>query len=91
MMKGNAAFKNHHQILVMKYRAAKNKVQNKPKVVHLLTTKHRATMQNTTRRDADGNLVQKREAILYYNRKMGDVDVMDKQLQTIQIAQSNFL
>ena len=76
--KGSAVFKHYHQILVMKYRVVQNKTQNKPKVVHLLTAKHEARMQNTTSRDAEGNIVQKPDAILYYNRKMGGVDTMDQ-------------
>ena len=34
--KGSAVFKHHENILVIKYRAAKNKSDGKPKVVHLL-------------------------------------------------------
>ena len=51
MQKGTALFKDHNNILVMKYRAAKDEAQNKPKVVHILTTKHSAIMKNTTNRD----------------------------------------
>ena len=36
--KGSAVFKHHENILAIKYRAAKNKSDGKPKVVHLLST-----------------------------------------------------
>ena len=36
--KGSAVFKHHESILAYKYRAAKNKSDGKPKVVHLLST-----------------------------------------------------
>ena len=85
MPKGSAACKYHQQILVMKYRAAQNKAPSKPKIVHVISTKHGSRMQNTTRRDAEGNIVQKPKAILYYNRKMGGVDTMDQQLHGIQM------
>ena len=42
----------------MKYRAAQNKAPSKPKIVHVISTKHGPRMQNTTRRDAEGNIVQ---------------------------------
>ena len=68
----------------MKYMAAKVKFQYKPKVVHLLTTQHRAAMKDTANRDGQGNVVQKPEAILYDN-KMEGVDEIDLQLHSIQV------
>ena len=47
--KGSAAFKHYEDILAIKYRAAKNKSDGKPKVVHLLSTKHNAAMKNTSK------------------------------------------
>ena len=35
-------------------------------------------LRNSTSKDPDGNLVQKPEAILYYNRKMAGVNSMDQ-------------
>ena len=90
MPKGGAAFKYHQQILVMKYRAAQNKAPSKPKIVYVISTKHGSRMQNTTRRDAEGNIVQKPEAILYYNRKMGGVDTMDQQLHGIRMMRKTY-
>ena len=43
--KSSAVFKHHGNILAIKYRAAKNKSDGKPKVVHLLSTKHNAAMK----------------------------------------------
>ena len=67
MQKGTAVFKEYDNILVMKYTAAKDKSQKKPEIVHMLSTKHLAKMKNTTNRDAQENVVQKPEAIMYYN------------------------
>ena len=88
--KGAAAFKQHENILVMKYRGAKDKAQGKPKVVHVLSTKHNASMKNTHRRTADGEIVQKPEAIMYYNHKMGGVDNIDQQLHSMQVLRKTY-
>ena len=74
----------------MKYRAAKDKSQGKPKVVHVLSTKHAAKMKDTARRNFEGNIVQKPEAIIYYNRKMGGVDTIDQQLHSVQILRKTY-
>ena len=42
--KGSAAFKRYENILAIKYRAAKNKSDGKPKVIHLLSIKYNAAM-----------------------------------------------
>ena len=67
MLKGSTALKQYENILGMKYRAAQNKSQGKAKIVHLLSTKHNATMKNTATRYHEGNIIQKPEAIIYYN------------------------
>lgn len=90
MPKGSAVFKGHENILAMKYRAAQNKSQNKPKVVHLLSTKHKPIMKNTSRRDHEGNIIQKPEAIIYYNHNMGGVDKIDQQLHCINVVRKTF-
>ena len=69
--KGSAAFKHYQNILAIKYRAAKNKSDGKPKVVHLLSTKHNAAMKNTSKIDHDGNIIQKPDAIIYIQQKHG--------------------
>ena len=90
MPKDSAVFKGHENILAMKYRAAQNKSQNNPKVVHLLSTKHKPVMKNTSRRDHEGNIIQKPEAIIYYNHNMGGVDKIDQQLHCISVARKTF-
>ena len=67
----------------MKYRAAKDKSQGKPKIVHVLSTKHAANMKDTPRQNFEGNVVQKSEAIIYYNHKMGGIDTIDQQQHSI--------
>lgn len=88
--KGAAAFKHHGNILAMKYRGAKDKAQGQPKIVHLISTKHKANMMNTTRVNAEGNIVQKPEAIMYYNKNMGGVDGIDQQLHSVQILRKTY-
>ena len=74
----------------MKYRAAKDKSQGKPKVVHVLSTKHAAKMKDTPRWNVEGNIVQKPEAITYYNQKMGGVDTIDQQLHSVQVLRKTY-
>ena len=88
--KGSAVFKHHSNILAIKYRAAQNKAAGKPKVVHVLSTKHNRTMKNTGRRDHEGNVIQKPEAIIYYNKNMGGVDKIDQQLHSISVIRKTF-
>ena len=88
--KGSAVFKHHSNILAIKYRAAQNKAAGKPKVVHVLSTKHNTTMKNTGRRDHEGNVIQKPEAIIYYNKNMGGVDKIDQQLHSISVIRKTF-
>ena len=85
--KGSAVFKHYENILAIKYRAAKNKLDGKPKVVHLLSTKHNAAMKNTSKTDHDGNTIQKPDAIIYYSKNMGGVDKIDQQLDSINYHQ----
>ena len=87
--KGSAAFKQHEHILVMKYRAAMNKANKKPKIVHVLSTKHKAIMKNTGKKDFEGNIIQKPEAIMYYNQNMGGIDKIDQQLHGINIIRKS--
>ena len=76
-------------MLLMKYRAAKDKSQNKQNI-HFLTTRHRAAMKNAANRDAEGNVVQKPEDNLYYNKKIGGVNKIDQQLNSIQVLRKTF-
>ena len=87
---GAAVFKEKDGILALKYRGVKEKAVGKLKIVHLLSTKHAANMINTHRVDADGNAVQKPDAIIYYNQKMGGVDNVDQQLHGIQVMRKTY-
>ena len=48
MQKGSAVLKEHKDRLAMKYRGAKDKTAGKPKIVHVILTKHSARMVNTS-------------------------------------------
>ena len=58
--------------------------------MYLLSTKHKTTMKNTAKRDHEGNIIQKPEAIIYYNHNMGRVDRMDQQLHSINVVRKTF-
>ena len=85
MQKASAIFKEHENMLAMKYRGARDKTAEKSKIVHVISTKHSARMVNTFKVDGEGNIVSKPEAIVYYNINMGGVDRMDQQLHGIQV------
>jgi len=70
-------------ILAVKYRASVDKSNNKPKVVHMLTTDHANTLLPTSKKDRDGATIHKLQCVLDYNRHMGGVDVVDQQLESI--------
>lgn len=90
IQKGTAIFKESGNILAMKYRGAKDKSPGKPKIVHVISTKHGAKMMNTNSKDADGNIIKKPEAIVYYNHNMGGIDRMDQQLHGIQVLRKTY-
>ena len=71
MQKGSAVFKEHENMLAMKYRGAKDKTARKPNIVHV---KHSARIVNTSKVNGQGNIVRKPKAISYYNTNMGGVD-----------------
>jgi len=73
----------HTGILAVKYRASVDKSNNKPKVVHMLTTDHTNTLSPTGKKDRDGATIHKPRCVLDYNRHMGGVDVVDQQLESI--------
>ena len=64
MRKGTAAFKQSGNMLAMKYRGAKDKSSGTPKVVYVISSKHSAQMKITSKVDADGNIIQKPDAIM---------------------------
>ena len=59
MQKGSAVFKEHENMLAMKYRGAKDKTAEKPKIVNVISTKHSARMVNTSKVVGQGNIVRK--------------------------------
>lgn len=64
----------------MKCRAVKDKSQNKPKIVCLLSTANNTDIANTKKNDKEGNPIKKPQAILDYNTRMGGVDQVDQVL-----------
>ena len=67
-------------ILACKFRSAKDKANNKPKVVHMLSTFHQPTLVQIGT-DANGNPLHKPSVIRDYNLHMGGVDRVDQQLR----------
>ena len=47
-------------------------------------------MKNTSKTDHDGNIIQKPDAIIYYNKNMGGIDKIDQQLGSINIIRKSF-
>ena len=89
--KGDAAFySNSKGVLGVKYRAVQNKSGNKPKVVHMLSTLHKANMVDTGKKDKDKNPILKPSCILDYNRQMGGVDLVDQQLHSFHTLRKTY-
>ena len=88
--KGESAFFQHDDIVIMKYRSLKNSSSGKPKVVHLLSTAHRPAQRNTNKRDRDGNIIRKPTCIIDYNYNMGGVDMVDQQLDAIDVLRKSY-
>ena len=77
---------SHTGILAVKYRATTDKSNNKPKVVHVLTTDHKNESSPTGKKDRDGTTIVKPKCVLDYNRHMGGVDLVDlvdQQLESV--------
>ena len=47
-------------------------------------------MKNNSRVDVDGNVIKKPEAVMYYNKHMGGIDMIDQQLQGIQVLRKAY-
>ena len=88
--KGKAAFYSCDNVMVVKYRAAKDNSKGKPKTVCLVSTAHSAEMRNTSSRDAHGDVIKKPSCIMSYNVKMGGVDRMDQQLHSINFMRRSY-
>ena len=56
-----------------------NNARGQPKVEYVLSTSNRAAMMNTNGMDRDGNTIQQD------NHKRGSVDLIDKQLDSLDV------
>ena len=88
--KGEAAYYQSDGIVIAKFRAHKDKAVGKPKTVHILSTAHGAEMGNTSKRDRDGNIIQKPRSIISYNHNMGGIDLMDQQLEGLDVLRKSY-
>jgi hypothetical protein len=88
--KGTAAFMKTGNILAVKFRALKNKSNNKPKEVYMLTTEGRATLEDTGRKDKEGHAIIKPSCIVSYNHKMGGVDMVDQLLHGLNTVRKTY-
>ena len=90
--KGEAEFfyAQNQEVIAVKYRAMKDKAQNKEKVVHVLSTAHSNKMENAGKTDKDGNVIKKPTCILKYNQSMGGVDLMDQKLNSLLVLRRSY-
>ena len=90
LQRGEASFYQHNGLVVIKYRAMKDRAAGKPKEVYVLSTAHAPAMGHTNKRDKDGNFLQKPTCINAYNHSMGGVDLMDQQLDGIHVLRNSY-
>ena len=88
--KGESAYYQHDDIVVIKYRSLKDSLSGKPKILHVLSTAHKAAQGNTNKRDRDGNIIRKPTCIIDYNHNMGGVDMVDQQLDAIDVLRKSY-
>ena len=90
--KGTSCFMKSESgsLLAVKFRANKNKSNNKPKEVCMLTTEGRAAMVPTGKSDKDGNPISKPACITAYNHNMGGVDMVDQQLHSVTLVRKTY-
>ena len=89
LYKGAAAFYEHDDLLIAKYRARKDKSTGKLMIVHVLCTAHTPAMGNTSKKDKEGNILQKPTCIIAYNHNTCRVDLMDQQLDGIEVLRNS--
>ena len=65
--------KEYENMLAMKYRGIKDKKAGKAMTIHVILTKHSATMVKSSKVDGQGNIVRNPDAIVYYDTNMGGV------------------
>ena len=68
----------------------KDKATGKPKIIYVLGTVHSVAMGNTSKKDRDGNIVQKPMSVIAYNHNMGGVDIMDQQLDAYEVLRKSY-
>ena len=88
--KGDAAFYQHIDVVVAKYRAKKHRSNGKPKKVYVLSTAHSPAMGHTNKRDKDGNTITKPTCTISYTHNMGGVDMMDQPLDAIDVLRKSY-
>ena len=77
-------------IMIVKFRAHKNKSNGKPKVVHVLTTRHSNVLSATKEKDGAGEVVKKPTGVIDYNLHMGGVAKIDHQLYQLHALRKNY-
>ena len=70
---GDCVFRRNGPLLCFKWHEKKD--------VTMLTTVHEAVMVETGKNNRDGSKIEKPEAVYYYCKKMGGVDLNDQLLQ----------
>ena len=88
--KGYAAFYQHEDMVVVKYRAKKDRSNGKPEEVYVLSTACPPVMGHTNKRDKDGNIITKPTCTISYNYNMGGVYMMDQQLDAIDVLRKSY-
>ena len=86
---GDAPYYNHGDIVIVKYRGSKDSSRGQHRIVYVLSTGHSAAMEDITKKDRDGNIIQKPTSIISYNHKMGGVDLVDQQLDALHILRKS--
>lgn len=56
----------------------------------LLSTDHANQVAPSAKKDKDGNAIIKPKCVLDYNRSMGDVDLMDQQLDSLLVIRKSY-
>ena len=90
LKKGEATFSQHNGLVVVKYRAMKDRTAGKPKVVYVLSTGHAPAMGHTNKRDKDRNAIQKLTCINTYNYSIGGVDMLDQEFDGIAVHRKSY-
>ena len=79
------------RIIPCKYRSIKDKANNVPKVVYMLSICHNPAMVETGKSNHEGNSVMEPTMVSSYNRHVGGVDCIDQQLHNIQSLRKSYI